>query len=119
MTDRASKIGDSEPPPSLTPEQAAPLEASNTLRQYDRLVEQIRGTLSSGKPLRLRPSTLASLNRVAVEGLVRTPGALRTRPIEIIGSRHEPPPWTEVASHLDDLCDYVNDNPGKPPLHLA
>jgi len=119
MTDRESKVGDSEPPPSLTPEQAAPLEASNTLRQYDSVVEQIRSTLSGGKPLRLRPSTLATLNRLAVEGLVRTPGALRTKPIKIIGSQHQPPAWTDVASHLDDLCDYVNDNLGKPPLHLA
>lgn len=45
--ERASKLGDSEPPPQLTPEQEAFLEASNTLRQYDRLVELIRASVGA------------------------------------------------------------------------
>lgn len=116
--DRSSKLKDSEPPPVLTREEEALREASNTLRQYDRLVELIRGGISSGK-LRIRPSTLTELNRIAVDGLIASPGAFRAKPVEILGSRHEPPPWTEVPELVDELCDYVNDNASKPPIHLS
>jgi hypothetical protein len=74
--ERSSKLKDSEPPPVLTREEEALREASNTLRQYDRLVELIRGSIASGK-LRIRPSTLTELNRIAVDGLIASPGAFR------------------------------------------
>ena len=33
---------------------------------------------------------------------------------------HEPPEWTAVATFVDDMCDYVNDNwTTKSPIHLA
>lgn len=117
--ERSSKLGDSEPPPNLSPDEVALREAENTLRQYDRLVELIRGSIGGGR-LRLRPSTLMELNRLAVDGLVRSAGAFRDRAIEIINSRHEPPAWQDVPELIDDMCEYVNDpGPGKTPLHLA
>lgn len=116
--ERSSKLGDSEPPPNLSPDELALREAENTLRQYDRLVELIRGSIGTGR-LRLRPSTLMELNRLAVDGLIKAAGAFRHGPIEILGSRHEPPPWEEVATLIDDMCEYVNDSLGKSPIHLA
>lgn len=116
--ERSSKLGDSEPPPNLSPDEVALREAENTLRQYDRLVELIRSSISAGR-LRLRPSTLMELNRLAVDGLVKSAGAFRHGPIEILGSRHEPPPWQDVAELIDDMCEYVNDGQGKSPIHLA
>lgn len=44
--ERASKLGDSEPPPNLSHEEEALREASNTLKQYDRLVELIRASVA-------------------------------------------------------------------------
>jgi len=105
-------------PPNLSPDEVALREAENTLRQYDRLVELIRSSIGAGR-LRLRPSTLMELNRLAVEGLVKAAGAFRHGPKEILGSRHEPPPWQDVAALVDDMCDYVNDSQGKSPIHLA
>jgi hypothetical protein len=95
--ERSSKLGDSEPPPILSPDEIALREAENTLKQYDRLVELIRGSIVAGR-LRLRPSTLMELNRLAVDGLVKSAGAFRHGPIEILGSTHEPPPWHDVAT---------------------
>lgn len=117
--ERSSKLGDSEPPPDLSPDEVALREAENTLRQYDRLVELIRGSIGAGR-LRLRPSTLMGLNRLAVDGLVKSAGALRRGPIEILNSRHSPPPWEDVAALIDDMCEYVNEGYGKKsPIHLA
>jgi hypothetical protein len=65
--ERSSKLGDSEPPPELSHDEVALREAENTLRQYDRLVDLIRSSIGAGS-LRLRPSTLMELNRLAVEG---------------------------------------------------
>lgn len=110
--ERSSKLGDSEPPPDLSPDEVALREAENTLRQYDRLVELIRGSIGAGR-LRLRPSTLMGLNRLAVDGLVKSAGALRRGPIEILNSRHTPPPWEDVAALIDDMCEYVNEGYGK------
>lgn len=59
------------------------------------------------------------LNRLAVDGLIKSAGSLRNAPIEILGSKHEPPPWQDVAGLIDDMCDYVNDSHGKSPIHLA
>lgn len=116
--DRSSRLKDSEPPPTLTREEEALREASNTLRQYDRLVELIRSGIASGK-LRIRPSTLTELNRIAVDGLIASPGAFRAKPVEIVGSRHDPPAWSEVPELVDELCDYVNDNTSRSPIHLS
>ncbi len=116
--ERASKLGDSEPPPNLSPEEEALREASNTLKQYDRLVELIRVSVASAR-LRLRPSTLSELNRIAVDGLMASPGAFRTKAIGISGSRHQPPPWESVTELVDEMCEYVNENSTKPPIHLS
>ncbi len=41
-------------------------------------------------------------------------------PIEIEGSRHQPPPADEIPKHIDDLCDYVHEHwEDRSPFHLA
>src|SRR5262249_23742944 len=37
-------------------------------------------------------------------------GAFRLQPIAITESKHTPPEWPEVPAHIDDMCDYINDN---------
>lgn len=39
--------------------------------------------------------------------------------MEISYSRHNPPPPDMVPSLMEEMCDYVNDNPEKPPIHIA
>ncbi len=68
---------------------------------------------------RLRISILKDLNRAAVEGLMKEPGALRQEPMSIRGSGHTPPRCEEVQRHLEELCDYVNENWDKGAFHLA
>jgi Fic family protein len=45
---------------------------------------------------------------------VRRPSA-----IEIGGSNHNPPGAHLVPGLIEEMCDYVNENWSKPPLHLA
>jgi Fic family protein len=39
--------------------------------------------------------------------------------MKISYSRHNPPPPELVPELVENMCDYVNDNAGKPPIHLA
>lgn len=85
-------------------------ESENGLRQIDAVIERVRRhTGANAEPFRLRPSTLLSLNRAAVEGIEATAGAFRTGGMEIFGSKHEPPKSADVPELIEELCDYVND----------
>jgi Fic family protein len=104
----------------LTESEKARQEALNTLRQYDRLIEIINDTLRSAPRFRLRPSAIAELNRLSIKNIEPEAGRWRDESIVIEGSKHQPPPWEEVPKHIDDLCDYVNDNWDKcSPFHLS
>lgn len=116
--DRHSEAAE-DPSVAGTPEEIAAREVENAFRQLDRLRELIREAVSGGSGLRLRPSTLMELNRLAIEGIHPRAGAYRTVPSNIGGSRHEPPAWEKVPALVDDLCDYVNNPSAKSPVHLA
>ncbi len=104
----------------LSEPEKANQEALNTLRQYDRMVEIINEALRSPQRFRLRPSAIQELNRISINNLEAEAGRWRNEPIVIEGSGHQPPPWEEVPKHVDDLCDYVNDNwDVRSPFHLA
>ncbi len=79
----------------------------------------IREAVSSGEPFRLRASDILELNRLAVQDLEPTAGTYRTVPVDIGGSRHEPPRWERVPREVENLCDYVNGHAGQSPIHLA
>lgn len=59
------------------------------------------------------------LNRLALEGLSNYAGRYRPAAIAIKGSKHTPPDAHLVAEHVEDLCDYVNANWNRSPIHLA
>lgn len=111
MTEERSSAAD-VPPPFIppSPEDIALLEAANGLRQFDRLAEMIEEGISGR--FRLRPSQLQELNRIAVEGLTEAPGSYRPASISISGSSHQPPPFEQVPSLVEELCDHVNDHLG-------
>lgn len=117
MADRSSQpVG---PSPLVVPSaERAAKEVENGYRQYDLLEKLIEDAVAAGF-FRLRPSTLIDLNRAAVDGLLPHPGAYRQRAIVIKGSDHQPPPPEDVPGQIDLLCEYINDNWVKSPVHLA
>ncbi|MGO9060333.1 MAG: Fic family protein [Candidatus Binataceae bacterium] len=79
----------------------------------------IREAIASSHRFRLRPSHILGLNRAAIKGLNPFPGVYRPDEMEISYSRHNPPPPDLVPSLMEEMCDYVNDNLEKPPIHIA
>lgn len=116
--DRHSSVEEDEfPARELSADEVAALEAANALRQFDEMRRQVVSGCSAS--FRLRPSAIAKLNRIAVEGLRNDAGRYRTTPIEISGSDHSPPPADQVDELVEEMCDYVNENWGATPIHLA
>lgn len=102
------------------PEEKARREAKNGLRQFDDAVEQIEYWLQpERRPFKLRPSAILALNRTALDGLSRYAGNYRPTEIEIKGSHHKPPAAHLVPELVEEFCDYVNENWGRSPIHLA
>lgn len=101
------------------PDEIARREAANALRQFDAVVKLVDQALLPDSVFELKPSTLLELNRIATEGTNEYPGVYRPHPVRILGSRHLPPDSKEVPSLVEQMCDYVNQNWGKSPVHLA
>ena len=102
------------------PVELAKREALNGLRQFDKAVEMVEYHLDPQRPFRFRPSYLLTLNREALDGISIYAGNYRPGPIEIKGSKHEPPGAHMVPELVEDLCDYVNENwATKTAIHLA
>ncbi len=117
--ERASQPKSAVPPPQLSEQQRAEKEAENGLRQFDRMVELIEAALAAPGSFRLRVSTLTELNRLAVDGLIKAPGSLRSGSIDISNSVHAPPPPEQVMGFLDEMCEYVQDHWASTPVHLS
>jgi Fic family protein len=108
-----------EPELISDPGERARQEASNGLLLYDAIDEQIENWLQPDRIYRLRPSHLLSLHRITLKGLSSYAGNFRPAGIEIQGSRHTPPGAHLVPEKVEDMCDYVNANQEKSPIHLA
>jgi Fic family protein len=72
-----------------------------------------------GETFKLRISDILKLNRVAIEGLNPLAGVFRPDQMTISYSRHNPPPPEFVPEFTEEMCDYVNANLDKPPIHLS
>lgn len=104
------------------PLERAKAEAANGLLQYDAAMAIISDALSAienGNRWRLRPSHITGLQRFALQGISSFAGNFRPSAVEIEKSMHEPPAAHLVHGLVEDLCDYVNSNWSKEPLHLA
>lgn len=63
---------------------------------------------------------LLRLNRIALEGINRYAGNYRPSAIYITGSRHQPPPASEVPELVEEFCEYINQNfEDRSALHLS
>ncbi|MEO8843306.1 MAG: Fic family protein [Kofleriaceae bacterium] len=122
-TDRHSQPVHTPEHRPLTDEERAPIEASNALRQFDRLMEMVEESLAQirdgGNPIPVKPSVLIELNRLAVEKIIANPGAYRQTPMEIGKSKHLPPRWEDVPELVDEMCEYVARNWHRSAVHLA
>src|SRR5580704_19186525 len=98
----------------------AEAEAKNGISQFDAVVELIDYFLSPDRKVRLRPSQLLHLHRIALEGISSYAGNYRPAGIEIHGSRHQPVGAHQVPELVEDLCEYVNAGWAElSALHLA
>jgi Fic family protein len=96
----------------------AEAEALNGLRQYDYGIEAVQHALER-LPFRLRPSLILGLHREALRGISGYSGNWRPGGVEIEKSDHTPPEAHLVPMLVEDMCDYVNDNWNKTPIHLG
>jgi Fic family protein len=104
----------------LSEQERAEREARNALLQAKRLDEMVEYYLATPEhKFRLRPSTILELNRLAIEGLDAFAGNWRPGSVEIMGSKHQPPPAHLVPELIEGMCDYINDNWNKRATHLA
>jgi Fic family protein len=95
-------------------------EAANAVNQFDMVLDLIDEVARSGRPFRLRVSTILKLHETALAGIDRRAGAFRQGPVEIEKSAHKPPQAHLVGSLVEEMCDWVNDNFSKATaLHLC
>jgi Fic family protein len=85
-------------------------EIENGFRQYDLTLEIIRYYLEPDRPFALRVPLILDLQREAVAGIEAEPGQIRRTSAGIHKSRHVPPAAHLVEAHLNEFCDYINDN---------
>lgn len=100
----------SEPDLLTDPEEIARREAENAVRQFDAVLDLIDLVAREGRPFKLRPSTILSLHKFALDGLSRYAGTWRPSKVEIEKSRHQPPHESQVPSLIEEMCDWVNEN---------
>jgi len=100
-------------------DQKADLEARNGLLQFDEVIRLV-GEVERGTSFRLRPSTLQTLHRIAIQDIYSCAGNYRTIPVQIKGTDHQPPLWQDVPRLVEEMCDYVNDHwQASTPVHLS
>ncbi|MBY5816615.1 Fic family protein [Rhizobium leguminosarum] len=97
----------------------AEAEARNGLRQFDAARDMIIDAIDKGVKWKLRPSLLLALHREALQGISAYAGNFRPADVAIQGSEHKPLGAHRVPELIEELCDYVNDNWDKTPVHLA
>lgn len=107
-----------EPEIITDPIEKAETEARNGLRQYDLGIEMVHTALER-QPFKLRPSMILALHREALAGLSLHAGNWRPAGVEIEQSQHVPPNAHLVPELVEGLCDYVNENWDRTPIHLS
>jgi Fic family protein len=100
----------SEAPVITDPLKQAEAEALNGLLQFDLARNMIVDALDKQGKWRLRPSTILSLHRQALQGISNYAGNFRPASVEIQGSKHRPVDAFRVPELVEDMCDYVNDH---------
>lgn len=101
------------------PARIATREAENAVRQFDATISELELWLGSETYL-LRSSAILKLQRLAVEGIDKSPGTFRSGGVAIHGSRHKTPDAEDVPELVEEFCDYINSNwRTATSIHLA
>jgi Fic family protein len=109
-----------EPDLLSDPDEIARQEAANAVKQFDAVLDLIDSVARDGRPFKLRPSTILSLHKLALDGLSRFAGTWRPSPVRIEKSGHEPPHESQVPALIEEMCDWVNDRwNDETPLKLC
>jgi Fic family protein len=110
-----------EPDLISDPDEKAQAEARNGLRQYDIGLKVIETAIERGPDnFKLRPSTILTLHREALNGISAYAGNWRPAGVEIQGSSHAPVGAHLVPELIENMCDYVNDRWGEATaIHLG
>ena len=67
----------------------------------------------------LTPELLCELQRLAITQIYTCAGTFRDGPVSIKDVKHQPPAHRDVPALVGQMCDYVNTNWLKPPVHLS
>lgn len=98
-------------------EERAAKEAENGLAQFTFAKKIITDAISGDRVFKLRPSLLLELNRLAIDGVMRSAGRYRNK--QVLVGNHVPPESKYVPGLVDDMVDYVNENIDADPIHIA
>jgi Fic family protein len=102
------------------PDEIARREAENGIRQFTLALDIIRTHVKDpDRPFKLRAGPILQLHQSALDGLHRLAGTFRNTHVKIHGSVHQPPEPAFVADEVQAMCEYVNGNWNKSPVHLA
>ena len=95
------------------------VKQTNLYRQQERVDEVIMG-LPVGSPFVLTEDIVKLLHRIAMDGLLTTPGMYREGEVGLTNSEHQPPPPEHVRPMMADMCDYIAENwITKDLIHLS
>lgn len=100
-------------------EEKARLEARNVLLQFQEVIRLIDEATRNPAQFKIRPSLIQNLQRIAIQDIYSCAGNYRVDEVEIYGTSHRPPTFTEVPRLVEDLCDHVNQNWNKSAIYLA
>lgn len=93
------------------PDEKARREAENGVRQFKRALEIVRQNIATdGSNFKLKQSLLLDLHKEALDGIHPLAGTYRNSRVFINKSTHTPPRASDVADHVVDMCDYVNEH---------
>lgn len=93
------------------PDERARREAENGVRQFKLALEIIRNNIAANcSNFKLKQSLLLDLHREALDGIHPLSGTYRNSRVFIDQSTHIPPKASDVADHVADMCNYVNEN---------
>jgi Fic family protein len=94
----------------------AELEARNGVLQFYRVIELIQEAKTG---FRLTPAVLLDLHKYAIQDIYTCAGKFRTGQVYLSDKRHTPPPADQVPGLVEQMCNYVNENWEKSPVHLS
>lgn len=91
------------------PDEKARREVENGFRQLSLATAIIREHVHDPeRPFLLAPRHFLQLNHAALDGIHLMAGTYRNVPVEIVGSKHRPPPFFLVSEEVAALCEYIS-----------